>query len=185
MVKILVVIDAQNDFIDGALRNEEAIKRVPNIVNEIYYGDWDGIVVTQDTHYSHSYEWLEEGRRLPIPHCIKGTRGWDIQKDVLDTIRLKTENFIILEKENFGALDLPDAVWTIYEGIATDCTEDILVEFVGFCTDICVISNVMLFKASLRRGTIQVKESCCAGVTKESHETALKAMQACHIDIVD
>ena len=187
-MRFLIVVDAQNDFIDGALRNEEAIKRVPNIVKEIKEGDWNAIIATQDTHYSNDYLDTAEGRKLPIPHCIKGSEGWKINKEVLDAIQTTTENFAILEKSTFGSFALANILVDYFEegrrsGIEPD-NEDLYIELVGFCTDICVISNALIVKTMIEMGAVAVKESCCAGVTKESHDTALKAMQACHIDIV-
>lgn len=188
-MRFLVVIDAQNDFIDGVLRNEEAIKRVPNIVKEIREGGWDAIIATQDTHYSNNYLDTAEGRKLPIPHCIKGSEGWKINKEVLDAIQATTENFAIQEKSTFGSPALANIFCNFFEdcridGIEAD-DETLYIEFVGFCTDICVISNALMVKTMVERGTVAVKESCCAGVTKEGHDIALKAMQACHIDIID
>ena len=184
-MKVLVVVDVQNDFINEALRNEDAIKRVPNIVNEIREGDWDLICMTQDTHFSKSYKYLAEGERLPIEHCISGTHGWEIQEDVYKAVKETTENFVTIQKGAFGSFELTNYLLDYFDTV--DLSEDdAVIELVGFCTDICVISNAMLLKAALLGSayTIQVKESCCAGVTKESHDTALKAMQACHIDIV-
>lgn len=188
MIKVLVVVDAQNDFIDGALRNEEAIKRVPNIVKEIKEGDWDLICMTQDTHYSDSYKYLAEGERLPIEHCIKGTHGWEIQEDVYKAVTETTENFINIEKSAFGSFELAKYLVDYFDTIDTyDLdSEEVSIELVGFCTDICVISNAMLLKAVLIGAiyNIQVKESCCAGITPESHKNALEAMKMCHIDII-
>lgn len=184
-MKILVVVDVQNDFIDGALRNEEAIKKVPNIIKEIKEGDWDLICMTQDTHFSESYKHLAESVKLPVEHCIKGTRGWEIQEDVHKAIKETTEKFVTIEKDTFGSFELSNFLTDYFDTVDWD-EDEATVELVGFCTDICVISNAMLLKTALLGAayTIQVKESCCAGVTPESHKNALEAMKMCHIDII-
>ena len=169
-MKLLIVIDVQNDFITGALRNEEAIKRVPNIVEEIKNTDADVIIATQDTHFSNYLE-TQEGRRLPVPHCIEGTYGWQIEDSVQEALNSRNALHPI-QKNSFGY-----AYWNRemkYDEI----------ELIGYCTDICVISNAMILKAICPEAKIAVKESCCAGVTKESHDIALKTMQTCHIDII-
>ena len=169
-MKLLVVIDVQNDFITGALRNEEAIKRVPNIVEEIKNTDADVIIPTQDTHFSNYLE-TQEGRRLNRPHCIKGTYGWKIEQSVQDAL------------DERGALHPIEKISFGYPNWNTHMDYD-EIELIGYCTDICVISNAMILKAICPEAKIYVKESCCAGVSKKSHDIALEAMKACHIDII-
>lgn len=185
-MKILVVIDVQNDFITGALRNEEAIKRVPNIVKEINEYKADFIFATKDTHYKNYSETME-GKKLPVPHCIRDTDGWQIEPTVADAIINSNCTFYYtILKETFGYDEwgkvFNHIIKSLYEQDIKQ--EELEIEIIGYCTDICVISNTLILKATFPNAKIKVKESCCAGVTKESHDIALKAMQACHIDIV-
>ena len=172
MQNILLVIDMQNDFIDGALGTKEAVEIVPAVKKKIE--QFDGTVLfTRDTHETW-YLQTQEGKNLPVEHCIRGTDGWQIRPE-LDALR-KTE---AIDKETFGAKELG--------GILLDMNEENeigSITLIGLCTDICVISNAMLVKAFLPEVPVIVDASCCAGVTPESHETALKAMQACQIQIV-
>lgn len=176
--KLLIVVDMQNDFIDGALGTEEAIAIVPNVINKIknYQSNHDTIVFTQDTHFEPYLE-TNEGKHLPVVHCIKGTVGWQICEPIKTVTHLK--DHLVYEKVTFGsssfALDLSNGEYNDYDSI----------EFVGLCTDICVISNVMLAKTFLPEKEIIVDASCCAGVTKESHINALNAMKMCHISIIN
>ena len=176
-MKILVVIDVQNDFIDGALRNEEAIKRVPNIVNEIYEYGADAIFLTRDTHSANYLETME-GKKLSCPHCIANTKGWEIHPDVMKMIETRSSVIKIIDKYTFGYDN-----WKA-ELLEYDNDDETEVEIIGYCTDICVISNALAIKAVLPNAKIQVKESCCAGVSKQGHDEALRAMQRCHIDII-
>lgn len=172
MQNILIVVDMQNDFIDGALGTKEAVVIVPKVEEKIR--NFDGTVFfTRDTHETYYLE-TQEGKNLPVPHCIRGTEGWQIRKE-LDVLR-KTEP---IDKETFGSTDLAG------ELVALNEDEEIeSITLVGLCTDICVISNALLIKASLPEVPICVDATCCAGVTPESHENALKAMEACQIRIV-
>lgn len=174
-MKILVVVDMQNDFIDGALGTPEAQAIFPNVVKKVeeYKRNHDFIVYTADTHFSEEYAMSMEGKKLPVMHCIHNTPGWMIP----DEIRMGSQN--IVRKFTFGARDLPDYIASNYTRYGI--TE---IEVVGLCTDICVISNVMLLKARFPNIKITVDSSCCAGVTPESHQRALEAMKMCHIDIV-
>lgn len=172
MQNILVVVDMQNDFIDGALGTKEAVRIVPAVEKKIR--EFDGTVLfTRDTHETWYLE-TQEGRNLPVPHCIRDTEGWQIRSE-LDALR-QTQP---IDKETFGSTDLAG------ELVAMNEDEEIgSITFVGLCTDICVISNALLVKASLPEVPIYVDASCCAGVTPESHENALKAMEACQIRII-
>ena len=172
MRKILIVVDMQNDFIDGSLGTKEAQEIVAPVAEKIRNFEGD-IYGTLDTH-EEDYLSTQEGKNLPVPHCIRGTEGWQIRKE-LDALR-KTEP---IDKETFGSTDLVGELVTLNEdqGIGS-------ITLVGLCTDICVISNALLIKASLPEVPICVDATCCAGVTPESHENALKAMEACQIRII-
>lgn len=171
MQNILVVVDMQNDFIDGALGTKEAVLIVPAVEKKIR--EFDGTVLfTRDTHETWYLD-TQEGKHLPVPHCIRGTEGWQIRSE-LDALR-KTAP---IDKDTFGSTDLAG------ELVAMNEEEEIgSITFVGLCTDICVISNALLVKASLPEVPVLVDASCCAGVTPESHENALKAMEMCQIQI--
>lgn len=171
MRKILIVVDMQNDFIDGALGTAEAVAIVPNVKKKIE--EFDGLVLyTRDTHLE-DYMNSQEGKNLPVPHCIKDTNGWQIRPE-LDELR-KTE---VIDKVTFGSADLGTLLQKL------DKEEKIeSITFIGLCTDICVISNVMIAKAFLPEVPIIVDANCCAGVSVETHENALKAMEVCQIKI--
>ena len=172
MKKILIVVDMQNDFIDGALGTKEAVAIVPKVEEKIRNFDGE-VFFTRDTHETYYLE-TQEGKNLQVKHCIRDTEGWQIRKE-LDALR-KTEP---IDKETFGSTDLVGELVTLNEdqGIGS-------ITLVGLCTDICVISNALLIKASLPEVPICVDATCCAGVTPESHENALKAMEACQIRII-
>ena len=169
MQNILIVVDMQNDFIDGTLGTKEAVAIVPKVEEKIR--NFDGkVFFTRDTHETYYLE-TQEGKNLPVPHCIRGTDGWQIWKE-LDVLR-KTEP---IDKETFGSTDLAGELVTINED------EEIgSITLVGLCTDICVISNAMISKAALPEVPVYVDKDCCAGVTTDSHETALAAMRMCQI----
>ena len=169
MKKVLVVVDMQNDFIDGALGTPEAVAVVP-YVKELIEGFDGKVLFTRDTHFEN-YMDTEEGRNLPVPHCIKGTDGWQIRAE-LDALRT-TE---AIDKITFGSRDLVDVLAA--EGEIESIT------FVGLCTDICVISNAMVVKAFFPEIPLIVDAKACAGVTPESHVRALEAMKMCQIKVV-
>ena len=168
MKKILVVVDMQNDFIDGALGTSEAVAIVP-YVKELIEGFDGRVLFTRDTHFEN-YMDTEEGRNLPVPHCIKGTDGWQIRAE-LDALRT-TE---AIDKLTFGSRDLVDVLAA--EGEIESIT------FVGLCTDICVISNAMVVKAFFPEIPLIVDAKACAGVIPESHARALEAMKMCQITV--
>ena len=172
MQDILVVVDMQNDFIDGALGTKEAVSIVPLVKDKIT--NFTGkVIFTRDTHQDN-YMSTQEGRNLPVPHCIKETEGWQIRHE-LDELR-QTE---AIDKPSFGSVELGQLL------VDENAKEPInSITFVGLCTDICVISNAMLTKAFLPEVQIIIDSKCCAGVTPESHETALSAMKACQIKVV-
>ena len=173
MRRILVVIDMQNDFIDGALGTAEAVAIVPKVKQKIE--EWEGTVLfTRDTHEPWYLD-TQEGRNLPVPHCIRGSEGWQIRPE-LDALR-KTEP---IDKETFGAAELGGLLFDLYE---EDPIESITI--IGLCTDICVISNALLVKAFLPEIPITVDAACCAGVTPAQHENALNAMEVCQIKVIN
>lgn len=172
--KILIVVDMQYDFTYGSLKNQEAIRMIPRVAEKIQ--NFDGaIIFTQDTH-TEDYINTQEGRKLPVPHCIRGTQGWKIVEPLEKLQReLDCEVF---EKPTFGSVELMDAIIKKSKDYRLE-----EVELVGVCTDICVISNAMLLKAALPEITVKVDADCCAGVTPQSHQVALKAMMACQIEV--
>lgn len=182
MKKILVVIDCQNDFITGSLRNEEAIKAVPGIVKKINSFDGDLIVVTLDTH-DENYLDSREGVKLPVIHCVINSDGWKLEKSILEAIDNCKENkniqVIYVDKPTFGTENVS---LFIHHTLPTD--EELDIEFVGFCTDICVVSNVLITKAAFYdKANVRVDASCCAGVSVERHNAALLTMKSCQVDV--
>ncbi len=172
-MRALVVVDMQNDFIDGALGTSEALDIVDKVRKKINeYRDSDDMVVfTRDTH-GEDYLETQEGKRLPIPHCIKNTEGWEIIP------ALDTGDSVVIDKPSFGSEELVGILKDTDKKAALES-----IELIGVCTDICVISNAILIKSGLPEIRVMVDPSCCAGVTPQSHETALKAMEMCQIDI--
>ena len=172
MQDILIVVDMQNDFIDGALGTKEAVAIVPKVREKIQ--QFNGTVLfTRDTH-GPNYLQTQEGRNLPVEHCIKGTEGWQICLE-LDALR-KTEP---IDKVTFGSAELG------FKLAEMNAEEPIgSITLIGLCTDICVISNAMIVKAFLPEVPVRVDAACCAGVTPESHENALAAMKCCQIEII-
>jgi len=166
MKKTLIVVDMQNDFIDMALGTKEAVAIVPKVKEKIqeYVQNGDEIIFTRDTH-GDNYLQTPEGKQLPVEHCIKGTKGWQIAEG------LYIEGCKIIDKPNFG--------WPHWN---EEHLED--VEIIGLCTDICVVSNALIIKATFPDINVKVDSKCCAGVTVETHEAALKTMKMCQIEIV-
>jgi nicotinamidase-related amidase len=171
MKNVLVVVDMQKDFIDGALGTKEAVLIVDNVAETIKSFDGE-IVFTRDTHFDNYME-TQEGKNLPVPHCIKDTEGWQLDKK-LEVI--KTSDMKVFDKLTFGSVELADYLKTVKDLES--------VTLIGLCTDICVISNALLIKANLPEVKISVIEKCCAGVTPESHKNAIEAMKMCQIEIV-
>ena len=173
MNNILVVVDMQNDFIEGALGSQEARDILPYVKQLVK--DFDGIVYfTRDTH-EENYMDTREGRHLPVPHCIRNTEGWQIHP-LLEELR-KTE---AIDKPCFGSVELAHILSQENKKQPID-----KVCFVGLCTDICVISNAMIVKSALPEIDIEVDASCCAGVTVQSHLNALEAMKMCQIAVIN
>ena len=174
MKKVLVVVDMQNDFVDGALGTKEAVGIVENVVDKIK--NFDGkIFATLDTHDSN-YMKTSEGKKLPVPHCIRLTNGWLLNEKVMNA--LSNKDYKTIEKKTFGSTKLVNEIGK-FKGI-----DDIEIEFVGLCTDICVVSNALLLKAYFPEVKMTVDASCCAGVTPESHKAALETMRMCQIDVI-
>lgn len=170
-MKVLCVIDMQKDFIDGSLGTGEAVSIVENVSNkiELYRKNGGTVIFTRDTH-CENYMDTAEGRKLPVPHCIKGTDGWQISD------KLIVGDSKVIDKPTFGSFELAEYI---------SCLGDVEeIEVIGLCTDICVISNVLLLKAKMPETAIKVDSSCCAGVTPQSHNNALEAMRMCHIEIL-
>ena len=174
MKEVLIVVDMQKDFVDGALGTNEAVSIVDNAVKKIESFEGD-IVVTYDTH-EENYTETREGKKLPVPHCIKGTVGWELDEKV--QAALNGKNYIAIEKPTFGSTDLPQIIEKNYG-------TDIEITIIGLCTDICVVSNALLLKANFIENEIYVDASCCAGVTPESHSAALLTMKMCQINVIN
>ena len=169
-MNILVVVDMQNDFIDGALGTKEAVAIVPYVKRAIE--DFDGkVLFTRDTHFA-DYLQTEEGKHLPVPHCIKDTHGWKIRAE-LDALRVTDA----IDKITFGSKELVE--------ILKEENHVESVTFMGLCTDICVISNAMLVKAFFPERPLTVDAKGCAGVTPESHRNALATMKMCQINVIN
>lgn len=170
MKKVLIVVDMQEDFVTGSLGSEMAQAIVPNIKNKIkeYEDRGDVVLYTQDTHYDHYLE-TNEGKHLPVKHCIFGTSGWEVVNE------LNNENYTHVLKETFG--------YTNWDLFIDDDVEEI--ELVGVCTSICVVSNVLILKALYPEMNITVDASCCACVTPESHKAALETMKMCQVNVIN
>ena len=167
MKKTLIVVDMQNDFIDMALGTAEACTIVPAVKAKIeaYAKNGDEILYTRDTH-SENYLDTPEGKKLPVPHCIQGTKGWEIADG------LYIEGCKIIDKPNFG--------WPNW---GAETLEE--VEIIGLCTDICVVSNALMIKAIFPNAEVTVDSACCAGVTPETHKAALATMRMCQINVLE
>ena len=165
-MKTLIVIDMQEDFVTGVLGTKEAVAIVPNVKAKIkeYLNGGNEVIFTRDTH-GDQYMETSEGKHLPVPHCIKGTDGWQVCSE-LDVGECKH-----IDKPTFGFVD-----W--------EFSNDAEIEIIGVCTDICVVSNALIIKAMFPEASITVDASCCAGVTPESHEAALTTMKSCQINVI-
>lgn len=173
MKHILIVVDIQKDFVDGALGTAEAVAIVDNAAKKIREFDGD-IFVTYDTHFENYME-SAEGSKLPVPHCIKGTDGWTLNETVAQA--LADKKYTAVEKITFGSVELPKL---IKEAVGD---EDFDITLIGLCTDICVVSNALILKANFPEKEVYVDAACCAGVTVETHNAALATMKMCQINI--
>ena len=167
MKRVLIVVDMQNDFIDGSLGTKEAVAIVDKVKAKIeeYHSRGDKVIFTRDTHQDNYLE-TPEGKKLPVSHCIEGSKGWEIADGLM------VENAMIINKPTFG-----------YTGWVDVLTGESCIELVGLCTDICVVSNALILKAQFPDVDISVDASCCAGVTVETHKAALETMKMCQIDV--
>lgn len=165
-MKTLIVIDMQKDFIDGALGTKEAVNIVPAVKKKIkeYLDRGDEVIFTRDTH-AENYLETSEGKKLPVVHCIKGTEGWKIPEDI------DVRSCLHIDKPTFG--------WTGWRDMNFE-----EIELIGLCTDICVVSNALILKATFPEINISVDPSCCAGGTPESHNAALSTMKMCQINVI-
>ena len=171
---ILIVVDMQNDFIDGSLGTPEAVAILPNVIEKV--SSFKGkVIFTFDTHDA-DYLNTQEGKNLPVPHCIKGTAGWMLPAKLEQLCaELRGMRF---EKPTFGSVKLAQYLVDMHQQTSIDS-----IEIIGLCTDICVISNAMILKAAFPEVPVKVFADCCAGVTPQSHDNALAAMQACQIEV--
>ena len=172
----LIVVDMQNDFIDGSLGTKEAQAIVPAVVERIRQCREAGyqVIATLDTH-GENYMETSEGRMLPVMHCIRGTHGWEIREELQEALG----NSLLLEKPTFGSIRLPGIISEEVENGDT-----LRIELLGLCTDICVVSNALLLKAHFPEAEINVHAACCAGVTPEKHLAALETMRSCQIHVL-
>lgn len=169
MMKLLVVVDVQNDFVDGSLGTEEAIEIIPYIRKKVenFVGE---VVYTMDTH-DENYLLTQEGKKLPVKHCLKGSQGWELRQGIY------RENSKIFEKIGFGSTDLVDYIKVLGKAVES-------VELIGICTDICVVSNAILLKAHFPELPIIVDSKGCAGVTPQTHKNAIETMKMCQIEVI-
>lgn len=186
-MKVLVIVDMQNDFLSGVLGTSEAQAIVPVVIEKLkeYEQEQPLVLFTKDTHYSN-YSDTQEGKILSVPHCIEGTKGWSICKDISSVVD-RNPNFYSysdsdivrsrIHKNTFGSLRLAELIKK-YENI----TDEVI--FMGVCTDICVVSNVLLVKAYCPELKITVDASCCAGTTPENHLAALQIMKSCQVNVI-
>ena len=179
---ILIVVDMQNDFIDGALGTKEAQTIIPNVIKKISEAleNKDDIIFTRETHYAYTYSTSEEGKNLPVPHCIEGSLGWMIS-DKITISKPKNHSYTqIFDKETFGSLDLANHLKNFYP-----LTYINSIQVIGLCTDICVIANAIMAKSALPNAHIIVDASCCAGVSPQSHDNAIQTMKTLQIEILN
>ena len=191
-LKVLVLVDCQNDFIDGSLANKDAQNCIPKILNKIKKFKGDAIILTMDTH-SSNYMQTPEGKKLPVEHCVYGTHGWQINTEIRDAVEAKEvtgTKVIYVHKPTFASLVAPiTGDRTLPECILEFQTQHDVrpmdIEVCGFCTDICVVSNVLVLKGvTYDFAEITVDSECCAGVTPAKHEAALEVMRSCQINVI-
>ena len=176
-IKILIVIDMQIDFITGSLGTEEAEAIVPRVAEKIRQYNQEDVYYTMDTHKVEKYFDSQEGKKLPILHCVSGTVGWTWPVTLHSASSVKASHEFW--KDQFGSVGLAESMWH-----KAELAEIESIEFVGLCTDICVITNVLLVKTFLPEVRIIVDASCCAGTTPEMHEKALDVMKSCQVEVV-
>mgnify|MGYP000661144019 CR=1 FL=1 len=179
MQDILIVVDMQNDFIDGALGTAEAVAIVPKVVEKVK-GFKGTVIFTRDTH-GENYMQTQEGRNLPVPHCIRDTPGWALEPEIAQTCARGMMSF---EKPTFGSTALCEYVCTLAAEKGAVAGKGFHVELCGVCTDICVVSNALLIKAALPEADLTVNGALCAGVTPQKHEAALETMRSCQVEVL-
>ena len=178
-MKILLVIDMQKDFVDGALGTAEAVAIVPAVVEKIrqYRAAGDVVIATRDTH-TKDYLSTQEGKNLPVVHCVRGTPGWQLDAAVAEALG---DDAVIVDKPTFGSTELADIVGRY---AAEYGEENVRVELIGLCTDICVVSNALLLKAHYHEMPLALDPNCCAGVTPQKHAAAIETMRSCQLEIL-
>ena len=169
MNKYLIVVDVQKDFVDGALGTSEAQAIIPRVKEKIaeYRASGGKVIFTRDTHQKNYLE-TNEGKHLPVEHCIEGTDGWQVCEGLAES------DSVILNKPTFGYLG-----WRKY----IEDSADLEIELIGLCTDICVASNALILKATFPEAVVSVDSTACAGVTPASHEAALNTMRMCQVEV--
>jgi nicotinamidase-related amidase len=179
MKKITIVIDMQNDFLTGALANPDAVNIIPSVLEQIKSADY--VMYTRDTH-SENYLETQEGKNLPVPHCVIGTHGWQIVDELDPNNIADIKMWHIVNKPTFGYVN----IWMdmYFEDLVNWNGEDVEVTFCGTCTDICVVSNAMIVKSLYPELVVNVKADACAGLTPEKHQSALDVMSSCQINII-
>ena len=179
MRRILIVVDMQNDFVTGALGSEDAQKILPGVRAKIdaYHKEDAEVIFTRDTH-GEDYMQTNEGKHLPVPHCIKGTDGWQICSALTDGL-FAEKDYTVVDKPSFGYIG-----WREVIAAQEADGSDLQIELIGVCTDICVVSNALNLKAAFPEVEITVDASCCAGVTPATHHAALETMKMCQINVI-
>lgn len=178
-MKAFIMIDMQNDFISGVLGNPETMAVLPAVCEKVRKIEADNnsvLLFTMDTH-QNGYMDTQEGRKLPVPHCIEGTQGWELPDELKNAMSCVSDKQQV-KKCTFGAKELPDKIIEMCGGSPDE------IELFGVCTDICVISNAMVLKAFFPEAEIIVDSSCCAGVSPQTHKNALEAMKCCQITVI-
>jgi nicotinamidase-related amidase len=183
MKKITIVVDMQNDFLTGALANPDAVSIIPSILEEIKTADY--VVYTRDTHGSDYME-TQEGKKLPVPHCINGTWGWNIVEELMprniESV-INAGNWVMFDKPSFGYVNIWNGITGNFPDLILN-NEGVEVTFCGTCTDICVVSNALIVKSLYPEVVVNVKADACAGLTPEKHKAALEVMSSCQINII-
>lgn len=180
MSKILIVVDMQNDFLTGSLANESAVKVIPNIIKEFESKEYSNIIFTRDTHCGENYLSTQEGKLLPLLHCVKNSKGWEICDELSSSVLSLGVPFSVVDKPTFGFNGWHD---TILSDIVKEDTE---IVFVGTCTDICVVSNALIIKALFPENKVTCISSCCAPLCgmADKQEAALSVMKSCQINVI-
>ncbi|MCI5943116.1 MAG: cysteine hydrolase [Eubacterium sp.] len=175
MSKFLIVVDMQKDFVDGALGTEEARAIVPEVVKKVR--EFDGkVIFTKDTH-KENYSRTQEGKKLPVAHCIRGTEGHEL----IDELKPYAQKaYAVFEKDTFGSRKLAKFLRALNKKKKIES-----IELIGLCTDICVVSNALMIKGFLPEVPLTVDGKCCAGVTTAAHQAALNVMKSCQVEVTE